>query len=232
MMKAVFFDLDGTLLDRETSIRSFIDKQYDRLSSFFPHVSKQAFITRFITLENRGYVWKDQVYQQLVEEFSINEITWEQLLNDYQTSFHRHCTAFPYLIEMLEDLKKAGYFLGIISNGKGDFQMTTIRALNIESFFHTIVISEWARVKKPDPAIFTKALCELGVSAQECVFIGDHAENDIKAAHHVGMKTIWKRNDQWNDVAADAVIDDLLEIKMALQMFTRKNMLERDGRSI
>ncbi|MDQ0177997.1 HAD family hydrolase [Bacillus chungangensis] len=231
-MKAVLFDLDGTLLDRETSIRSFIDDQYKRLSSFFPHVSKQAFMIRFITFECHGYVWKDQVYQQLVKEFSISGVAWEQLFNDYQTSFHQHCTAFPHLTEMLEELKKAGYFLGIVTNGKGDFQMATIRALNIETFFHIIVISEWAGVKKPDPTIFTKALCELGVPAQESIFIGDHVENDIKAAHHVGMKTIWKRNDQWNDVAADAVIDDLIEIKMTLQRFQKKINLERDERSI
>lgn len=42
---------------------------------------------RFIELDNRGYVWKDKVYQQLVNEFEITDITWEELLQDYLNQF-------------------------------------------------------------------------------------------------------------------------------------------------
>lgn len=83
MIKAVIFDLDGTLLNRDESVRKFIDNQYERLNKWVGHIPKEKYITRFIELDNRGYVWKDKVYQQLVGELDITEIPWEGLLQDY-----------------------------------------------------------------------------------------------------------------------------------------------------
>ena len=66
MIKAVIFDLDGTLLNRDESVSQFIDKQYERLNKPLRHIPKDKYINRFKALDNRGYTWKDKVYQQLV----------------------------------------------------------------------------------------------------------------------------------------------------------------------
>ena len=66
MIKTVIFDLDGTLLDRDSSLQSFVNNQYDRLVSSFKHIEKQNYIRRFIELDCRGHVWKDKVYQNLI----------------------------------------------------------------------------------------------------------------------------------------------------------------------
>lgn len=87
MIKAVLFDLDGTLLNRDESVKSFIHNQYDRYIQFMNHIPKDTYINRFIELDQRGYVWKDRVYQVLVDEFRIANITWEDLLQDYITQF-------------------------------------------------------------------------------------------------------------------------------------------------
>jgi putative hydrolase of the HAD superfamily len=121
MIKAVLFDLDGTLLNRDASVEQFIGIQYDRLANNLNHISKNDYIARFIELDCHGHVWKDKVYQQLVEEFKI-DLTWEMLLQDYEQQFQHHCIPFPGLVEMLSLLKKQGYSLGIISNGRGEFQ--------------------------------------------------------------------------------------------------------------
>lgn len=68
MIRAVMFDLDGILHNREASILSFIENQRERL---FPHLDKKVYAERFINLDQGGYVWKDKVYQQMVEEFSF-----------------------------------------------------------------------------------------------------------------------------------------------------------------
>ncbi|MEH7388609.1 HAD hydrolase-like protein, partial [Bacillus sp. JJ1521] len=69
MIKAAVFDLDGTLLDRDESVQKFITNQYDRFKKFLDDILKETYIKRFIELDHRGYIWKDKVYQQLVEEF-------------------------------------------------------------------------------------------------------------------------------------------------------------------
>lgn len=212
MIKAVLFDLDGTLLDREASVHSFIKVQYDRLNDMLSHIPRDKYIARFIELDNHGYRWKDKVYKQLVKEFNIEGIMWEELLLDYMGEFSNHCIPFPGLLEMLRELKENHYKLGIISNGKCQFQLDNIRALDIEKYFDTILISECEGMKKPDSEIFIKASEKLNVSLDESIFVGDHPLNDIKAAQSVEMIGIWKRNFLSHDFKTNLVIDNLKQL--------------------
>ena len=105
MVKAIIFDLDGTLLNRDASVLKFIDHQYERLNNCLCHIPKDQYISRFIELDCRGYVWKDVVYKQLVDDFTITEISSERLLQDYRENFKNYCVPFPNLTDMLEQLK-------------------------------------------------------------------------------------------------------------------------------
>ena len=218
-VKAVFFDLDGTLLDRDASIQQFVAVQYDRLITHPGHISKTDYVTRFIELDCHGHVWKDRVYQSLVEKFSLKQISWQSLLEDYETQFRFHCVPFQYLLETLSQLKQEGYLLGMITNGLGQFQSRVIDGLGIRDYFDAILISEIEQVRKPQPEIFQRAIARLGVTALESVFVGDHPEADMMGAKNAGMKTIWKRNSNWLQPEADAIIHDLDAIPSILQQF-------------
>ncbi|MGE8205687.1 HAD family hydrolase [Heyndrickxia sp. NPDC080065] len=212
MIKAVIFDLDGTLLNRDESVIKFIDNQYERLNQWVSHIPKEKYITRFIELDKHGYVWKDQVYQQLTRELNITGLTWEDLLKDYISQFKNNCIPFPNLFRMLDELRNNNFSLGIITNGLGHFQMDNIKALGIEKYFQTILVSEWEGIKKPDPEIFHRALEQLNVLPNQSIYVGDHPENDVKAAQNVGMKGIWKKDIQWNNFSTDLIINDLAEL--------------------
>lgn len=217
MIKAVLFDLDGTLLNRDESLKGFIDNQYQRLNKWLGHIPKETYISRFIELDNGGYIWKDKVYQQLSKEFQISGITWEGLLQDYINEFKDNCVPFKNLIQMLEELKSSNFHLGIITNGYGQFQLDNIKALGIENYFDVILISEWEEIKKPNPKIFLRALEQLKVSPSQSIFLGDHPENDIKAAQNVGMKGIWKKDVRWDSVKADFTINNLAELVIIIK---------------
>ena len=141
----MLFDLDGTLLNRDESVKNFIHMQYDRLYNLVGKIPKEQYVKRFIELDNRGYVWKDRVYQQIIEEFGITEVTWEELLQDYLCEFKNSCIPFPNLINMLEELKGNNLSLGMITNGKGQFQMDNIKTLGIEKYLDVILVSERGR---------------------------------------------------------------------------------------
>ncbi|MBT2678905.1 HAD family hydrolase [Bacillus sp. ISL-35] len=211
-VSAVLFDLDGTLLDRESSLLKFIGSQYDRFNHELSLIEKESYINRFIELDARGYVWKDKVYSQLLKEFNITGLTWEDLLEDYVKNFKHSCIGFPHLHEVLRNLRQMGIKLGLVSNGKTLFQMDNVKALGIEGFFHSILISEAVGLRKPDQRIFQKALDELGVKAAHSIFVGDHPENDVRAARDIGMVGIWKRDDYWEEAEADFIIEDLAEL--------------------
>lgn len=210
MIKAVLFDLDGTLLNRDASVRCFIENQYERLKSCLSNIDKETYIERFLDLDARGYVWKDKVYQQLVKELGLSCCA-EKLLADYIAEFRHHCVSYSHLHSMLQQLKNMGLKLGIISNGFGQFQLDNIKALGIEKEFDGILISEWEGIKKPDPVIFKRALDKLEVAAAESIFVGDHPINDVQAAKQVGMIGVWKRDEWWEEyeIKADYVVDEL-----------------------
>lgn len=212
MIKAILFDLDGTLLNRDESLKQFADKQYDRLFHLLGQITKDVYIERFIQLDSRGYVWKDKVYRQLVEEFELTRITWEELLQDYLDEFKYYCVPFDNLLLMLEELKERKMLIGMITNGYGQFQMDNIKALAIEDYFQIILVSEWEDIKKPNPQIFSRAADKLGVLLSECIFIGDHPENDVLGAKNVGMIGVWKKDVQWMDIQTEYVVDDLMDI--------------------
>ncbi|SHS63981.1 Pyrimidine 5'-nucleotidase YjjG [Mycobacteroides abscessus subsp. abscessus] len=151
---------------------------------------------------------------QLTKEFMISDIDWEYFLQDYINDFKHSCVPFANLTKTLEELKSSDILLGIITNGYGQFQMDNIKALGIENYFDVILVSEWEGIKKPDPVIFKRALDKLNVTPNQSIFVGDHPDNDVKASRMVGMKGIWKKDYQWENVEADFIVNDLAELTL------------------
>lgn len=213
MIKAVIFDLDGTLLDRDSSLKLFIKTQYKKYIRELKHIPEKHYTERFIELDNKGYVWKDKVYQQLLQEFSISSLTWEQLLEDYINSFQFSCIPFQNMEYVLKELKNRGIRLGIITNGFTKFQSLNLKSLGIHNYIDTILISEQEGIKKPHSEIFLRVLEKLGVTPEESLYVGDHPENDVIGAQNVGMNAVWKKDPFWSDsYTFEQSIDDLEEL--------------------
>lgn len=213
MTSAVLFDLDGTLLDRRTSIREFVAGQYRRLRHHLTHVAEYAYIERFLALDNNGYTARNILFENLVREFDIERMRSDDLLSDFRAHFPQCCTAFRGAHATLRAIRERGLGLGLITNGSGDGQQRKLLQLGLADAFDTVLISEVEGVKKPDAAIFGRALTRLGVPAEESIFVGDHPILDIQGGRAVGMRALWKRNDAWPvPEDADGIIDDLHEV--------------------
>ncbi|MFK4427341.1 MULTISPECIES: HAD family hydrolase [Bacillus] len=222
MIRAILFDLDGTLLDRRQSLEQFIRDQYNRFAFHLINIEKFEYCSRFLELDNNGYTWKDKVYSTLLCEYNITTLTQEQLLHDYITNFQHHCISFQNMHELLQQLTQQNIKIGIITNGFTDFQMNNLRALNIHTYTNTILVSEAEGIKKPHPEIFERALQKLNVKAEECLYVGDHPENDVLGSEQVGILGVWKRDLFWGDFEHPRVVDDLLEVLSFLEVEIKK----------
>lgn len=218
MIRAVIFDLDRTLLDRDESISAFAASQFEIFQSRLEGIDVDTYVQAFVRLDARGSVWKDKVYQMLTSELSIRSIPWDELFADFDDRVSNYYVAFDSLHETLAKLA-SDYRLGLITNGRTHFQKRTIEALEIASFFSVIMISEEEGVRKPDAEIFNRALQRLGVEPQEAVYVGDHPVNDVEAAKNAGMLSFWKRNEDFTNVVCDAAFDHLRELPNILRKY-------------
>jgi putative hydrolase of the HAD superfamily len=221
--KAVIFDLDCTLHDRETSLILFLKSQYQRLFKGKVSFTYEQYYEDFIKLEEFGRKWKDVVYEEILTKYMISHISSKDLLMDYVDHFRNHSVLFKDTVSMLLKLQTAGYEIGMITNGKTDFQKGTIHSLKIEPYFKDIIISDEIGIKKPDRRIFDASLKNLNVSKGDAIFIGDHPVDDIKAAKDVGLKTIWKKNNYWGEADPDDSFVDMKTLPSIVDsVFSRK----------
>ncbi len=220
MIRAVIFDMDETLLDRQGSLRRFAAAQHAAHQNALAGLSESAFVKRFMTLDNNGALWKDEVYRQILDENRVTAIDPQTLLDEYIADFHIHCQGFAGLAEMVAQLTAEGRRLGLITNGTFPFQLHNFRALGVAEQFDAVLVSEQEGIRKPDPEIFRRALTRLGVTADEAVFVGDNPEADIRGAQSVGMGTIYRPNRFWPECDfADAVCVDLADLPAILRGF-------------
>lgn len=191
MIKAVLFDLDGTLLDRANSLAAFLVGQHARFAGRLGAADLEKWRSRFLALDRGGHVQKSTVYAVLLSEFDGDADAGGELLEDYRKGSCKHARGFPGMAKTLEALRGKGLRLGIVSNGETDFQMRNIKALVLEGTVDAILVSEAEGLRKPDAAIFLRAAERVGAAPEECLFVGDNPEADILGAHGAGMKTAW-----------------------------------------
>jgi putative hydrolase of the HAD superfamily len=116
-------------------------------------------------------------------------------------------------MDTLRMLAAHGLRLGVITNGAARLQTDKLLALGLSDSFDAVLISEAEGVRKPDAAIFRRALERCQVRAHEAAFVGDNPEVDVFGAMAAGLQPIWKRVSYW-EMSDPSVptIDSLSEI--------------------
>ena len=144
---AVFFDLDGTLFDRDVAVRSLSETQYAAFERELTGVSREPFVSRVLELDAHGSVDKEMVYKRLVLEFDLPEALAPRLVEDFWGRYHQFCRPFPDALNTLKALRARGKAVGVITNGRQTIQNGTIDALRIRPLLDAILISETEGVR-------------------------------------------------------------------------------------
>jgi putative hydrolase of the HAD superfamily len=214
--KAVLFDLDGTLFDRDSSFLELVRVQYQTFRAALEGVPCEVFVRRVIELDQHGYVDKVVVYRSVATEFGLPQTLAERLTTHFQDTYASFSRCFPEVPSALADLRAHGMKLGIITNGSTKMQEDKIRQLGITNLVDDVVISEQEGLRKPDRRIFDRALQRLCVEAIDGWYVGDHPVVDIRGAFDAGLTAVWRRTSYWQapDVCCHRInsLDELLQI--------------------
>lgn len=224
--KAVLFDLDGTLVDFDTSVETAFDEAFLLVARYHPQLQKQDFRSRFdatlsvmIAAEQRGvphYISRPDRFRETLKALGYPDDNLAKRLADvYSTvrvsSLALFNDALPTLIGM-----RTRYVLGVITNGPKEVQEEQLQVTDIARYFRHVLISEEVGFAKPHPEIFRRALELTEVLPGEALFVGDTPEIDIAGAQRAGMHTAWinRKNRPWpkNLASPSYVLDSLQQL--------------------
>ena len=128
MIKAIIFDLDNTLIDRQRAFKEMLDRKFHQL--FEDETLIQEMIKDIIEWDNNGTVERIAVFKKWAEKYNVTKISAEQL--DKEWSDESGSVAFLYddVRETLTELKKK-YKIAILSNGNKTSQRRKLSTIDI-----------------------------------------------------------------------------------------------------
>jgi len=204
MIKAVFFDLYLTLVRYQPSQEELEAKA---LKGFGINVTHEALHHPILTANEFIYqqIAKRPLSQRSREETMALYMEYQRIvlkeagiaaeekvvlgLLGIMQQAKMDLVLFDDVPAVLDDLKKRGLKLGLISNIEKDMT-ATLNKLSLSSKLDIVVTSQDAGFNKPQPEIFRYALKQAGVQPAEAVYIGDQYQVDIIGAKAAGMKGI------------------------------------------
>ncbi|HTS23480.1 MAG TPA: phosphoglycolate phosphatase [Casimicrobiaceae bacterium] len=185
-VRAVLFDLDGTLADTAGDLAAALNRvREDRdlpplpVAELRPHASDGA---RGLLGAGLGVTRENPEWETLREAF----------LDYYAAGLAIHTRLFDGAEDVLSGIEQRGLAWGVVTNKAARFTLPLLDWLGLAARADVVVCGDTTPQTKPHPAPLLHAAEALGVGAASCVYLGD-AERDVVAAHAAGMAALVAR---------------------------------------
>jgi putative hydrolase of the HAD superfamily len=212
MLRAVLFDWGGTLMNDEWSEEIALEGHTAGLAALArDDLPDGAAFTRYLQ-EHEAELFpratEDEIdiaavmgrsfFDHGVELTDDDIRLFLQAAQDVWSSYYALASSTHAL---LEALRERGLRLALVSNtaSPGWLLEPILERQGLTARVDAVVVSSEVGKRKPHPAIFERALRELGVDATDALFVGDRLEADVAGASRVGMRTVqalWFRADE------------------------------------
>ena len=182
-IRAVLFDLDGTLIDSAPDLGAAADKmRTDRglpalpLEHYRPMAGAGA----------RGML--DCAFGMPPEHHDFSAFK-EEFFANYEACLTERTQVFHGVDDLIQRLRDHGLAWGVVTNKHSRFTNPLTQAMPLFASAQTVVSGDTTPHAKPHPAPLLEAATRLGLPPQQCLYVGDD-ERDIQAGHAAGMPTV------------------------------------------
>ncbi|MGO1183887.1 MAG: HAD family hydrolase [Micrococcaceae bacterium] len=201
VLRAVGFDLDGTLFDHrgaaEVAVNNFVDglgvEPSEKTRRTWLSVENEQFerwrAGQFSFKEQRRERLR-QVLPALGLDAPHEPSDLDDLFDVYLRAYREAWRPFADSVSLVRDLRFRGYRVGILTNGTEEQQTDKLNMIGLDEHIDVVCTSERIGVQKPQPQAFSILASELGVATDECLFVGDSAEQDVSGAMASGMNAL------------------------------------------
>ncbi|MEK9177204.1 MAG: HAD-IA family hydrolase [Patescibacteria group bacterium] len=205
-VRAVLFDVDGTLLDT----REYIFRAAEHtLGAFKLPVPPRTEIARAVGTPLDGF------YRMLAGEKEVDVSALMKEHHEFQKRNLALSVPFPGVAETLAALSERGMVLGGVTNRRSGTAVPTLAAADLMRFMATVVCADEVPNPKPHPDHIHATLSRMSVSAENAVMVGDSSV-DVAAGKNAGTKTVRAtygfHTDELHEPEPDAFIADIREL--------------------
>lgn len=221
-MKAVLFDLDGTLIDTAADfIRIIQNMCHDK-----PCAIIDADLIRTQVSEGARAMVK-LVYPELEVDDPIFLAHRQHFLDLYGADIAVDTDLFNGMYPLLEQLEAKNIPWGIVTNKPRGLSEALLAALNLTERCAVLVCPEDVSNTKPDPEPMYLAAKQLNIEPTEIIYVGDHPR-DIDAGRNANMYTILaaygylplQHKDDLTAWRADCIVNNVSELDHVLHSMT------------
>ena len=186
MIKGVFFDLDGTLLDTIEDIGNSMNRVLNN------HGYPTHEISRYKIFVGNGM--PNLVRRALPKEANLSEKEVHGMIREMKSIFSDHwkhkSKLYPGIKELLTTLEKEGYLLGILSNKPHEFTITTVQHFLSDWDFKAVQGYDPEEYPlKPDPRALLSLMEKWDLKKEEVLYVGD-SDVDIEVAINAGVTSV------------------------------------------
>ncbi|MCF6137687.1 HAD family hydrolase [Pseudalkalibacillus berkeleyi] len=191
--KAVLFDLDDTLLDRDMAVEKLFLIILKQCYGDVKHPEKNTMMQKFKEYDKRSYGIsnKTQVLESFFDKFPPKFRFPHHNIQEFWNHNFPQCFSINQDTINIVNTIKREVKVAIVTNGTTQRQKAKIMNTKLSRYFDQIIISEKVGYSKPDKRIFELALNKLNVQPEEALFVGDDLEKDIGGCQNVNIDGIW-----------------------------------------
>ncbi len=198
MLKAIIFDVDGTLVDS-------LPYHHESWRIFFKNNNLEENDFSEILKEYKGGGTLELMTSVFGDMYTKDEL--KTMTDDKEIIFRDIYKSKIYPIDglkkFLDNLKENNILLSIGSNAIRKNVLMTIEELSITNYFSYIICGDEVSKGKPDPEMYIKTLSNLNIRKDECVIFEDSIEG-VTAAKNADIKVIGVTSSQSSEILKSA----------------------------